>query len=117
MSKLTEYISLIPDGLKNLPAVITGIRNNIKLELGELSQEEEDEIIRRRLICQACPFMSTNAVKNGTYTTAREDEHCTMCGCPIKTKTANLNTNCGIETYNARNLDNQLQLKWEKYKP
>jgi hypothetical protein len=117
MSKLTEYLKLIPAGIDNLPAVVEGIRNNVKLENGTLTQDEEDEIIRRRLICSTCPFMSLNAVAAGTYKTNRTDAHCTMCGCPIKTKTASLASDCGIATYNARNLDNQLQLKWEKYKP
>ena len=117
MSKLTEYLSLIPDGVKNLSGVVDGIRNDIKLKNGTLPQDQEDEIVRRRLICATCPFMSANAVKAGTYSTSRKDEHCTMCGCPTDTKTASLLANCGIETYNIKNPNNKLPLKWEKYKP
>lgn len=117
MSKLTEYLKLLPAGAKNIGAVVEGLRNSIKLEYGTIPQEHEDEIIRRRLICSECPFMSVNAVKAGTYTTKRNDEHCSLCGCPIKTKTSSLQANCGIETYNKNNPNNQLPLKWVAYKP
>lgn len=117
MSKLSEYLALVPEGLKNIDGVLNGLKNNLKLELGNIPIEHEEEILRRRLICSTCPFMSKNAVAAGTYVTARTDEHCIMCGCPIKTKTSSLYANCGIETYNIKNPDNQIPLKWEKYKP
>lgn len=116
MSKLTEYLALIPDGLKNLGGVVEGFRNQIKMELGTIPKEDEDEIIRRRLICSTCPFMSVNAIRNGIYTTQRTDKHCTMCGCPLETRTASLQSECGIANYNMQNPNNQLPLKWEKFK-
>lgn len=117
MSKLTEYLKLLPAGINNINAVVEGLRNNVKLEHGLLPPDEQDEIIRRRLICSTCPFMSTNAVANGVYTTKRTDEHCMLCGCPIVTKTSSLRSNCGIEAFNNKNPQTPLPLNWEAYKP
>jgi len=114
MGKLAEYLKLIPAGLKNLNAVVEGYTNDLKMENGTLPEEDVEVIVMRRLICRDCPFNSINATKLGTYASAREDEHCIMCGCPIKGKTASLISNCGIEAYNGRNPNNQLPLKWER---
>lgn len=114
MSKLTEYLKLIPKGIKNLDKIIEGHRNNIKLENGDLSDEVVDIIIGRRLICSQCPFFSENAVKYGFYKTDRTDKHCTQCGCPTDPKTASLSSNCGIEEHNNRHPDMQIPLRWTK---
>lgn len=114
MSKLSEYIKLIPAGLKNLPKIIEGVRNNVKLEFGTLSDEKVDVITTRRLICSECPFNSLNATKMGMYKSDRTDKHCTFCGCLVSLKTAALESNCGIEIYNTANPDKPLPLKWEK---
>ena len=116
MSKLTEYLYLIPEGLKNIGPIVNGLRNQIRMEIGIIPPEHEDEIIRRRLICADCPFMSVNAIKMGTYITSRTDVHCTGCGCPIETRTASLESECGLANYNIQNPNNQIPLKWEKYK-
>lgn len=116
MSKLAEYLALIPKGFKNIDKVLEGIVNQVKLEFGTLPQEEQEIIMGRRAICASCPFMSLNAKKLGFYTTDREDEHCTQCGCPIGTRTASLESNCGLETYNEANPETKLPLKWEKTK-
>jgi hypothetical protein len=114
MSALTEYLKLIPKGLANIDKVAEGIINNIKLEHNALPQEDQELIAVRRLICKQCPYMSTNAVSLGLYKTDRTEEHCMHCGCPITTKTASLDSNCGIETHNEENPDNTLPLKWTK---
>lgn len=116
MSKLTEYIQLVKDGLPHIGALAEGILNQVKLEYGNLPKDQQDEIARRRLICEQCPLMSLNAIKAGTYTTARTDPHCTMCGCPITTRTASLSSDCGIANYNIKNPNNPMPLKWEAYK-
>lgn len=116
MSKLSEYLNLIPGGLKNMNALVDGLKNELKMELGTIPDDEQDEIVRRRLICSTCPFMSKNAVKAGIYQTKRTDEHCIHCGCPIKTRTASLLANCGIEAYNIKNPSQPMELKWETYK-
>jgi hypothetical protein len=87
------------------------------MEDGKLPEDEVEEIVRRRLICNICPYSSSNAVTNPAlnYKTSRVDEHCIMCGCPIKKKTASLSSNCGIEKFNENNPKQILPLKWESY--
>lgn len=114
MSKLSEYIEMIKNGFKNFDKVYEGIKTNSELNRGNLTQEEKEEIIRRRLICHQCPYMSKNAAELGLYSTHRDDEHCIHCGCNIEFKTACLSCNCGIEAYNEANPDSPLPLKWEK---
>jgi hypothetical protein len=65
-----------------------------------LPEDEQAEIVRRRLICADCPFNSVNAKLDG-YKSDRLDEHCTMCGCTINRKTASLSSACGIDCCNA----------------
>lgn len=116
MGKIDELFSLIPKGLKNFPAVVDGIRNEIKIELGTISDEDLEIITERRIICAECPFMSKNAEKLGLYKSSLDFEHCTQCGCPITTKTASLESNCGLEEYNKKHPENPLELKWTKTK-
>lgn len=112
MSKIKEYLALIPKGIHNIPQIVEALTNQVKIELGTIPQEDLEIIVGRRLICKTCPFMSKNAVKLGVYSTDRDDEHCIHCGCPIVTRTASLDTSCGIEEYNEENPDNPLKLKW-----
>ena len=117
MSWLSEYLKLIPEGLKNADKLVEAVVNEIQMELGNLPQDEKEEIIRRRLICKACPFMSKNAVENPAmnYKTTRKDEHCMHCGCPIKTRTAALSKPCGIDSFNKKNPYQAMELKWDVY--
>jgi hypothetical protein len=119
ISKFLEYLSLIPAGLKNPEAVLEGVVNSVKMKYDKLPEDEQSEIVRRRLICQACPYTSSNAITNPAlnYKTHRVDEHCILCHCPIETKTASLQSNCGIEIRNKNNPNHQLPLRWEVYKP
>lgn len=121
MSKLSEYLALIPRGIKNVPQILEAITNQTKMEFGLLSNDKQDIIIGRRMICATCPYMSKNA-KNGfiidnrerqLYKTDREDEHCIWCGCKISTKTSSLDSNCGIELYNEE-YGADVPLKWSK---
>lgn len=116
MSKLSEYLKLIPRGIKNLDKLIEGVTNQVKIELGTIPEEDLEVIVGRRLICNTCPFLSTNALKLGIYSTDRTDEHCIHCGCPKNTRTASLESNCGIEEYNKNNPNDPLELKWKKVK-
>jgi len=101
--------------LTNADKILEGWLNDIKLEAGDLQEDEVKEIVRRRAICEGCPFLSKNAVAAGNYVTMRKDEHCIQCGCPIVKKTASLSSNCGIEIFNASNKDNKMELKWTAY--
>lgn len=124
MSALSEYLKLIPKGLPNSLSIIQGIINSVRLEYGSLPEEEVEEITRRRLICIMCPLNNNNAKTSeeyyaltGThYKTKREEAHCSMCGCPINTKTACLCANCGIEEWNEEHPENTMELKWKAIK-
>lgn len=116
MSKIKEYIKLLPKAIANIDKVAEGFINDVKLEHGMLTQEEQEIIAGRRLICQECPYNSKKAQELGIYKTDRTDYHCSLCGCLINKKTAALTENCGIEAYNFDNPNNKLPLKWEKTK-
>lgn len=120
MSAFSEYMKLIPKGIQNADKIVKGIINSTNLE--NLPEEQKDEIIKRRVICQGCPYMSENAKTSPefyellgyNYTTARPDKHCTFCGCPLSFRTASLEKNCGIEDWNEANPTHPLELKWNK---
>jgi hypothetical protein len=102
----------------------------VKQELNMLPEDQQAEIARRRLICASCPFNSVNAKADG-YQSSRVDDHCVLCGCTIRRKTASLNSKCGIDCcnpntdceckkpnlkkYNAEH-NVVMQLKWDAYK-
>lgn len=118
MNALTEYLKLIPKAIKEAPHIIEGIVNKVKLEFNAMPEEEKREIVKRRVICETCPFNSSNAVSNPSinYKTDRFDAHCIHCGCNIDFKTAALEEQCGIADYNEEHPDNPMQVKWMKYK-
>lgn len=117
MSIIKDYLKLIPLALHNHTKIIEGIVNTVKLNHGSLPIQEQEEIIRRRAICETCPFASHNAEKDPlqNYKSSRLDKHCTMCGCNLELKSASLESNCGIDIYNQSHPDNQMELKWTKY--
>lgn len=115
MSSLSEYLKLIPLGIKHREEIVNSVMNKVKKNLNLLTEGEQDEIIKRRLICMECPYNSDNAVKEG-YKSRRVDSHCIMCSCNINFKTECLMCNCGIDTWNMNNPNEKLPLKWETYK-
>jgi hypothetical protein len=92
------------------------------MEKKNLPSDEQEEIIRRRVICAACPFMSENAKTSSEYfrlsgkhyITDRTEAHCSLCGCPLTTKTACLSCKCGADSFNKEHKTN-LELKFEEY--
>lgn len=124
MTNYFEYLKLVPRGLKNIDKILEGVVNNVKIKHGTLPEDEQEEIIRRRLICNTCPYFSTNAVVSTEYKevtgehyhTTREDKHCGFCGCPEEIRTASLDANCGIEVWNEQHPDKKLELKWKEWK-
>lgn len=90
-----------------------------------MDEEKRDEIVMRRIICEGCPYMSKNATTSleykeltgSHYSTERKDKHCAMCGCPIDTRTASLTSSCGIKSWNKKNPEKQLPLKWGPFEP
>jgi len=118
MSKILEYIKLVPKGLANPVNILEGWINDYNFD--NLPKEEVEEILKRRAICEQCPFNSVNAktskeyfdVFQKHYETERDELHCSICACPIKTKTASLDSECGLS---ADDKTKDLQLKWNKY--
>lgn len=128
MSKLTEYLKLIPLALGNPKNIAQGWLTEAKLQLKSigvdmLSEDEEAEIVRRRTICQTCPLNSINAKTSEeykklygvNYENPRADFHCAICSCFIVSKTSSFNSACGLENYNAKNPNNKQPLKWDVY--
>ena len=102
---LIEYVKLLPTIVQNSDKILEATINQVKQELNLLPEEEQQEIVRRRLICATCPLNSSNAVNDGYNVNGRIDEHCIMCGCTITRKTSSLSSNCGIDCCNAHPLD------------
>ncbi len=125
MSKLQARLSVLWKGLKNADKVIEAMITQIKMEDGSLSEDKVEEILRRRLICSECPFMSENAktsqeyldIFGKNYIPELSYKHCSLCECTIDRKTACLSCNCGIQNYNDEHKDKQLNLKpkWTTY--
>lgn len=121
MSAFLEYLKLIPKVLQNPDKVLEGWLNDIKLESGELPEDEIKEILRRRAICSSCPFSSDLAktskeyeeVFGKHYETDRTEPHCSCCGCFLGKKTASLSSECGLAS-NDKTMN--IELKWKKYK-
>lgn len=117
MSKWIELAKLIPAGIKNIDKVIEAKITEVKLANGSLPEDQVEEIVRRRLICEGCEFNSENAKRLSGYQTKRLDPHCIHCGCPLDARTACLACVCGIESYNRNHPKTQKELKWNYYKP
>lgn len=123
MSKYLEYIKLLPKGLANIDKVFEGIVNETKLKYKTLSEDQQAEIIKRRVICQACPLNSINALESKeykdlfgvNYNTKRDSLHCSICSCDIALKTSSLGSDCGLSYYNETHPDNIQELKFTKY--
>jgi hypothetical protein len=123
MNPFKEYLQLTKKGIKNLDKVLEGVRNDISNKFQLLSEEKKEVISERMEICLNCPYNSKNAVLSdeyksvtgNNYTTNRSELHCSFCGCTTQFKVSSLNSNCGIETWNEENPNNQLPLKWTKY--
>lgn len=120
MSKLSEILSLIPKSFKNPLEIIEGWKNDYKMENDKLTDEQVEVILKRRAICESCPFNSTNAKTSQEYKDLYKENyktdlnflHCAICSCPITKKTACLHCQCGIGEYNLKNPNNKQALKW-----
>lgn len=119
MSKFSEYIALIPKGLPNSISIVKAIINDVTLN--SLPEETKEIIIKRRVICNGCPFNSKNAqtseeykeLTGQHYSTKREDMHCSFCGCPMTTRTSSMKSVCGAEVWNNSNPTKTIELKWK----
>lgn len=112
MNKLLELIKLLPEGIKNPRDVLEGHINAVRLTNGSLPEDEQEEIIRRRLICSTCPQSSKN--KEGAR--KKGFDYCTLCSCPLEAKTAALGASCGALIYNERHPEDPQPVLWGPYK-
>lgn len=125
MSKISEFLSLLPSAWKNREAVIEGVINAVKLKYNALPEDEQEEIIRRRIICESCPFFSLNVKKddseyqklyNKPFEKKTDGRYCGICGCSEDVRTSSLSADCGLSVYNEEHPENIQELKWKKYK-
>lgn len=124
--KKENLLKILPTLLNNSTKIVEGLINQVKMHYGSLPEDEQEEIVRRRLICSQCPYMSDNVRQNeqpyiDLFKTPYNDKeriepHCTICLCPIKRKTASLSSPCGLEEYNKRFPNNKQELKFNIYK-
>lgn len=125
MSKFTEYLNLAIKGIPHSKDILDGIVNHVQLKYNKLPEDEKAEIVRRKVICQGCPFYSLNLFKDDTEyqklynkkfeSTRYGERFCGICGCNEDYKTSSLNANCGLESYNVSHPNNQQPLKWTKF--
>jgi hypothetical protein len=123
MNPFKEYLQLTKRGIQNFDKVFEGIRNDVSNKFKLLSKEKKEVIAERMDICINCPYNSRNAPSSDEYksltgehyTTNRSELHCSFCGCTVPFKVSSLNSNCGAETWNEENPDNQIELKWTQY--
>lgn len=124
MSKFSKFLRLIPSAWQNKEAVLEGAINAVKLKYDMLPEDEQEEIIRRRIICESCPFFSLNAAKDDTeykklfnkpFEKEEDGKYCGICGCSEDVRTSSLSSECGLKVYNEANPDNIQELKWGKY--
>ena len=64
MNRLKEYISLVKRGIPNIDKIAEGMLNQVKQEFNALPEDQQEEIAKRRLICESCPLFSLNAKSN-----------------------------------------------------
>jgi hypothetical protein len=120
---IKEWVKIAIKGIPNIDKIAEGFINDVRFQFNSLPEDKQEEIVKRRLICATCPFNSFRAKESEeykqlfgeSYKTDRTDLHCSICGCPVSTKTASLAVDCGMEEYNKNNPENQQPLKWIKY--
>lgn len=115
---IREYTELVKNGIKNGDKIIEAIRTSAKIKEGngEITDEAIAEIIRRKEICEGCPFNSKNAEVQRNYSSSVPFQHCTLCQCRIggeSSKEYCLTCSCGMQAWNDRNPElKPMQLKW-----
>lgn len=96
---MNDYLQVIKNGMSNIPAITEALTNEIKDNLGLLTQPQKDVIEYRLSKCIDCPFNSINAISMTGYKTELDYYHCSVCKCPINTKVKSFDSNCGLEWF------------------
>ncbi len=128
-NKIIEYLKLLPKGITNPLQIAEGWKNSAlahlkSLGINTLSDEEYEEIVRRRVICDGCPYNSINARTSKEYKeltgtnlkTSRTDVFCSLCECPLVSKTSCFTCECGVSEWNLKNQNRKIPLKWGVWK-
>lgn len=67
-----------------------------------VKKPDVEAVAKQRLeICSTCPKHSQNAKGTG-YTSIRQDDHCTECGCPLMSKTRCMSCDCPLKKWLAQ---------------
>ncbi|PRY38418.1 hypothetical protein CLV58_109145 [Spirosoma oryzae] len=125
MNYFSERARLLIAGIKHIDGVLESRYNQVKRATVGLSPEIEAEADRRLEICLDCPFNSVNArtspeykaLTGQSYSTTRDELHCSLCSCPIHYKVLSMGTACGANEWNNANPGKYVQPKWFTYPP
>lgn len=96
MSLIGDYINRGFRGLSNLQQVVEGHYNNILLSIDVLDERKKEIAETRLKICSDCIFNSTNAKKEGIYSSYLHDPHCSICKCPTQVKVLAMDAECPL---------------------
>lgn len=96
MGKFEEYLKLGWKGLHNLPNIAKGFYNAFLDDLEILPEAQKEEAKKRIETCSGCKYLSYTAKENGLYNTAREDPHCSLCGCMTRKKAFSFGEDCPL---------------------
>jgi hypothetical protein len=114
-----EYLTVIKNGIQNGDKIIEALAVAATVKNGKISEGAMAEILKRKDICEGCPFNSKNAKKSGTYASNLPYEHCILCTCRLggdDTKEYCLSCQCGISVWNEKHgPTQQMELKWGPY--
>jgi len=126
MSRYLEYAKLALRGFKDIDKIAESVLTQVKSAYGNLPQEEQEEIAKRKLICSTCPFFSLNLINSDKeyqklynepfdFNGREGEKYCGICGCPEEMRVSSLSSNCGLEYYNEEHPENIQELKWKAF--
>ncbi len=127
MFAIKETIESILKGIPNSHHILNSLVTQVKGKYGYLSEPEQEEIVRRKLICHSCPLYSLNVRKDDTeykrlfnkpFETEKKEssKFCSVCGCQEEMKVSSLSSSCGLSSYNEEFPNNKQPLKWAAFK-
>jgi hypothetical protein len=118
LKTIKDYTEAVINGINNGDKIIESLIIAAKVKNGsiEITPEELAEILRRKEICEGCPFNSKNLKQLGVYSSELAYTHCSLCKCRIgydDSKEYCLSCNCGADAFNKANPHlKPIELKW-----